>query len=230
MQGALWVITDRRPIPSDASSAASLCQMARQGCSGIYADFERPPGNAACRFLAALQAGLAASSSAARSSRLRAAAAGGGLRATWQPGDGAFSAAVQAACGRRAGRACFLDLAPVCCRVRLGKSAPPERLSPAALAEALTGPVFYNAPLGCYYRLTHTGDALLCTLFRHRRVFSSAPQPRAPAPNRPLASAARIGRALQCPPILKFLPFQHKNPLIIWLNSDKELNHLSTVS
>lgn len=28
-----------------------------------------------------------------------------------------------------------------------------------------TGPVFYNAPLGCYYRLTHTEDTLLCTLF-----------------------------------------------------------------
>ena len=166
VQDALWIITDRRPIPPDASSAVSLCQMARQGCSGIYADFERPPGNAACRFLAALQAGL----SQLRLPLLVPAAyapllPGAACVLSWQPGNGAFSSALQAACGRLAGRACFLDLAPVCCRVRLGKSAPPERLSPAALAEVLTGPVFYNAPLGCYYRLTHTGDALLCTLF-----------------------------------------------------------------
>ena len=116
------------------------------------------------------------------------------------PGGGAFSAAVQAACGRRAGRACFLDLAPVCCRVRLGKSAPPERLSPAALAEALTGPVFYNAPLGCHLQADPYRRRPPLHPFRHRRVFSSAPHPsRAPAPDRPLASPARIGRALQYP-------------------------------
>ena len=39
VQDALWIITDRRPIPPDASSAVSLCQMAGQGASGIYADF-----------------------------------------------------------------------------------------------------------------------------------------------------------------------------------------------
>ncbi len=201
VQGALWVITDRRPIPSDASSAASLCQMARQGCSGIYADFERPPGNAACRFLAALQAGLSQLRlpllvPAAYASLLPGAA----CVLTWQPGDGAFSAAAAGRLWkarrpgvlfgpcpgmlpRPAGQVCAAGASFARSAGRSADRACILQRAPGLLLQA--DPYRRRPPL-------HP--------FRHRRVFSSAPQPsRAPAPDRPLASAARIGRALQCP-------------------------------
>ena len=167
---ALWVITDRRPLPPDAASAvAALGQMALQGCRGVYADFEHPPGKTACRFLAALQARLTPLHlpllvPAAYASLLPGAA----CVLTWQPGGGAFFAALQTACAKYANRACWLDLAPVACRVQLGRAAPPERLAPAALAAALAEPpgrIFYNAPLGCYYKLARTEDTVFCTIF-----------------------------------------------------------------